>query len=81
MGKVEASAEHGTSSSSRREEEVRHFLSLEGFDNRVAGTTVALYFSSLPSKLRKIKIHVHGLVFFSVKKYFNCIKETLLQTL
>lgn len=54
MGKAAASAEGGTCSSSRREEEVGHFLSLEGFDKAVAGTTVALYFCSLPSKLRKI---------------------------
>lgn len=44
-----------------------HFLSLKGFDKRVAGTTVALYFSSLPSKFKKIEIYLHGLVFLSVK--------------
>lgn len=58
-----------------------NFLPLEGFEKTVSGTTLALYFSSLPSKLRKkLKYICMDLSFFLLKS-INCIKETLLQTL
>lgn len=82
MGKAAASTESSTLSSSRREEEVEQFSSLKSFGKTVEGTTVTLYFSSLPSKQQQKEIYLCRLVFFSVKKtHINCVKETPLQTL